>query len=88
MCIQAEQSGLDTRSCLALASDSDSACSKSTSQSVQTVLPRKDMPIGTALVFFGQALGGVVFISVARNIFASKLDAYISVVSIIPIFKL
>lgn len=44
---------------------------------IQTVLPRKDVSTGVALVFFGQALGGTVFISVAQNIFASKLADYL-----------
>ena len=44
---------------------------------IQTVLPKKDVSTGTALVFFGQALGGTVSISVAQNIFASKLGGYL-----------
>jgi hypothetical protein len=44
---------------------------------IQTVLPRKDVSTGTALVFFGQSLGGTVSISVAQNIFASKLRDYL-----------
>jgi hypothetical protein len=44
---------------------------------IQTVLPKKDVSTGTALVFFGQALGGTVSISVAQNIFASKLRDYL-----------
>jgi hypothetical protein len=44
---------------------------------IQTVLPKKDVSTGTALVFFGQSLGGTVSISVAQNIFASKLRDYL-----------
>ena len=41
---------------------------------VQTVLPRKDVPIGVSLIFFGQTLGGAIFLSVAQNIFSNKLE--------------
>jgi hypothetical protein len=41
--------------------------------SAQNVLPRADVPIGMALMFFMQQLGGSVFLSVSQNIFASKL---------------
>lgn len=44
---------------------------------IQTVLPRKDIPTGTALVFFTQTLGGSLFVSVAQNIFASRLGHYL-----------
>ena len=44
---------------------------------VQTVLSRKDVPIGSSLVFFGQSLGGAVFVSVAQNIFTNKLKDYL-----------
>ncbi|KAL9106893.1 MAG: hypothetical protein Q9227_008141 [Pyrenula ochraceoflavens] len=39
----------------------------------QTVLPKIDVPSGTALMFFGQQLGGALFISVAQNIFSNRL---------------
>lgn len=39
----------------------------------QTVLPRADVPLGIALVFFMQQLGGSVFLAVAQNIFSSRL---------------
>lgn len=39
----------------------------------QTVLPRKDASAGMALMFFGQSLGGSVFISVAQNILDNEL---------------
>jgi hypothetical protein len=40
---------------------------------VQVVLPAKDMPSGSGLVGFFNALGGAISISIAQNIFASRL---------------
>jgi MFS family permease len=40
---------------------------------VQTVLPRADIPTGTALAMFSQTLGGALFISVAQNVFTNSL---------------
>lgn len=51
------------------------------SLAAQTVLSRRDVPIGTALVMFGQTLGGTVFISVANNLFDSRLVAGLSSIS-------
>lgn len=54
-------------------------CGMQTSTLVaQTVLPRVDVPIGMALMFFMQQLGGAVFIAVSQNIFASKLVEMLS----------
>jgi hypothetical protein len=39
----------------------------------QTVLPRTDVPLGMALMFFMQQFGGSVFLSVGQNIFSSQL---------------
>ena len=39
----------------------------------QNVLPRTDVPLGMALTFFMQQLGGSVFLAVSQNIFASNL---------------
>lgn len=39
----------------------------------QTVLPRADVPLGLALMFFMQQLGGSVFLSVGQNVFSTKL---------------
>jgi hypothetical protein len=39
----------------------------------QTVLPAVDVPIGVSLKFFGQALGGAIFVSVGQNVLSSKL---------------
>jgi hypothetical protein len=40
---------------------------------VQTVLPLKDVPVGTACISFFQTLGGAIFISVAQAIFQNGL---------------
>lgn len=39
----------------------------------QTVLPRVDVPLGLALTFFAQQLGGSVFLAAAQNTFSSEL---------------
>ena len=39
----------------------------------QNVLPRADVPLGMALMFFMQQLGGSVFVAVSQNIFSSRL---------------
>lgn len=39
----------------------------------QTVLPKKDVPIGTSFMLFTQLLGGAIFLSVAQNVFNTKL---------------
>jgi len=39
----------------------------------QNVLPRADVPIGMAMMFFMQQLGGSVFLSVSQNIFSNSL---------------
>ncbi|MCJ1385489.1 hypothetical protein MMC17_008612 [Xylographa soralifera] len=43
------------------------------SVAAQTVLPRKDVSIGAALMMFSQLLGGTVFVSVSNNIFDTRL---------------
>jgi len=48
----------------------------------QTVLPRKDIPIGTAMLMFSQTLGGAIFISVGQNVFTNKLLSNIQ--SVVP----
>ncbi len=40
---------------------------------VQTVLPKDDIPIGTATMMFAQTLGGALFISVGQNVFTNQL---------------
>ncbi|KAK4694245.1 MFS transporter, DHA2 family, glioxin efflux transporter, partial [Lecanoromycetidae sp. Uapishka_2] len=44
------------------------------SVAAQTVLARKDVPIGAALMMFCQTLGGAVFLSVGNNLFDAKLQ--------------
>lgn len=39
----------------------------------QNVLPRTDVPLGMAMMFFMQQLGGSIFLSVSQNIFSNKL---------------
>ncbi|KAF7563414.1 hypothetical protein G7046_g725 [Stylonectria norvegica] len=39
----------------------------------QTVLPRADVPLGMALIFFMQQLGGSVFLAVGQNLFSVQL---------------
>ena len=39
----------------------------------QTVLPRADVPLGMAMMFFMQQLGGAIFLSVGQSIFSSQL---------------
>ena len=43
------------------------------SVAAQTVLPRKEVSIGAALMMFSRTLGGAVFISVGNNIFDTRL---------------
>ncbi|OHF03888.1 hypothetical protein CORC01_00750 [Colletotrichum orchidophilum] len=43
------------------------------SLAAQTVLPKKDVPIGISLTLFGQLIGGAIFLSVAQNIFTNQL---------------
>lgn len=49
------------------------AGAQSASLAAQTVLAAQDVPLGTAMNFFMQQLGGAVFVPVAQNIFASSL---------------
>jgi hypothetical protein len=39
----------------------------------QTALKPEDVPSGTAIVLFGQTLGGAIFVSVAQNVFQNQL---------------
>ena len=43
------------------------------SLAAQAVLPRKDAPIGIALVMFCQQMGGAVFVSVGESVFTNQL---------------
>lgn len=51
----------------------------------QIVLPKEDQPTGVALMFFGQNLGGAIFVSDAQNVF---IDALASKLSGIPGLRL
>ncbi|CAK7220905.1 hypothetical protein SBRCBS47491_004346 [Sporothrix bragantina] len=43
------------------------------SLAAQTVLPVADVPVGASLMFFGQGLGGAIFLCVTQNIFLQQL---------------
>lgn len=43
------------------------------SVAAQTVLEKKDVPMGVSLMFFCQMLGGAIFVSVGQNVFGSYL---------------
>lgn len=51
------------------------AGAQSASMAAQTVLAPQDVPLGTAMNFFMQQLGGAVFVPVAQNIFTRSLLA-------------
>ncbi|ORY01729.1 major facilitator superfamily domain-containing protein [Clohesyomyces aquaticus] len=42
---------------------------------VQVVLPKEDIPSGTALLSFAQTLGGAIFVAVGQNVFIDKFTA-------------
>ncbi|KAF2447776.1 putative MFS transporter [Karstenula rhodostoma CBS 690.94] len=48
-------------------------CFQSPMLAVQTVIPKKDVPMGLALILFGQLLGASVFVSVGENVLANQL---------------
>jgi hypothetical protein len=45
---------------------------------VQASLPQEDVAVGTAIIIFGQTLGGALFICVAENVFQNKLVSNIA----------
>jgi MFS family permease len=45
------------------------------SMAAQTCLDKIDIPTGVSLMFFGQQLGGTVFVSVGQNVLSSRLIA-------------
>ncbi|KAJ4377287.1 hypothetical protein N0V83_000111 [Neocucurbitaria cava] len=51
---------------------------QSANLATQTVLPRSDVALGTAMMFFMQQLGGSVFLSVGQNIFSQQLVKQLS----------
>ena len=48
----------------------------------QTVLGKKDVPIGVSLMFFCQMLGGAIFVSVGQNVFNQELVS--ALVKLVP----
>ncbi|EEQ33880.1 hypothetical protein McanCB56680_006470 [Microsporum canis] len=50
----------------------------------QTVLPKQQVPIGMALMFFGQLLGASIFVSVGENILNNQLQKRLSGISELP----
>ena len=57
------------------------AGAQSASMAAQTVLPREDVPLGTAMNFFVQQLGGAVFVPVGQNLFSTALVKRLSGIS-------
>lgn len=53
-------------------------CFQTPSLATQTCLPRNDVPVGMALMFFGQLLGAAVFVSVGQNVLSNQLAARLS----------
>lgn len=55
------------------------------SLAVQTVLPMPDVPLGVALIFFSQQLGGAVFTTVGQTILSNLLTSRLSgIAGVIP----
>lgn len=48
-------------------------CFQTPNLATQTVLPKPDVPMGIALMFFGQLLGAAVFLAVGQNVLANQL---------------
>jgi hypothetical protein len=48
------------------------------SVAAQTVLSKKDVAIGSALMMFGQQISGVVFVSIAQTVFINRLVSDLS----------
>jgi MFS family permease len=57
------------------------------SMTAQIVLPKADAPTGVSLMFFGQNLGGAIFISVAQNLFTDALASQLSTIPGLEIDK-
>jgi hypothetical protein len=45
---------------------------------VQRCLPNRDVPVGTAVIFFFQTFGGALFMSVAQNTFITKFVSHLA----------
>jgi MFS family permease len=48
-------------------------CFQAPNLAAQTVLPKKDVPMGLALLFFGQLIGAAAFVSVGQNVLDNQL---------------
>ncbi|KAL5393480.1 hypothetical protein DPSP01_000299 [Paraphaeosphaeria sporulosa] len=48
-------------------------CFQTPMLAAQTVLPKTDVPMGLALILFGQLLGASLFVSVGENVLANQL---------------
>ncbi|PKX96433.1 putative MFS aflatoxin efflux pump [Aspergillus novofumigatus IBT 16806] len=48
-------------------------CFQQPNLAAQTVLPRKDVPVGIAVMFFSQLLGAAAFVPVGENVLANQL---------------
>lgn len=48
-------------------------CFQTPNLATQTVLPKPDVPMGLALMLFGQLLGAAVFVSVGENVLGNQL---------------
>ncbi|XDG01864.1 hypothetical protein ABKA04_001479 [Annulohypoxylon sp. FPYF3050] len=53
-------------------------CFQAPNLAAQTVLPTRDVPIGTSLVFFCQLLSGAIFLSVGQNVLDNQLLSRLS----------
>ncbi|MCJ1292087.1 hypothetical protein MMC34_003637 [Xylographa carneopallida] len=53
-------------------------CFQAPNLAAQAVLPLEDVPVGSALMFFGQLLGAAVFISVEENVLDNQLAQRLS----------
>jgi Major Facilitator Superfamily len=47
---------------------------------VQTCLDDRDVPVGTAIIFFHQTLGGAIFMSVGQNVFLDKFVKHLAAI--------
>ena len=53
-------------------------CFQTPNLATQTVLPKPDVPMGMALMFFGQLLGAAIFVSVGENVLSNQLLSRLS----------
>ncbi|GFF62110.1 putative HC-toxin efflux carrier TOXA [Aspergillus lentulus] len=53
-------------------------CFQQPNLAAQTVLPKKDVPVGIAVMFFSQLLGAAAFVPVGENVLANQLTMRLS----------